>query len=744
MQRKVVDAFVAAKPPSVYPRVCGLPAWQRQPGDRCASYVGAEITHHINGALAECADSEVPMFVTEWLCTVPCVDALDMELNEDISKATATCLGVDKLSVLLAQHEEADNFFDSGVCLIARVFQLFNTQGFAALTPEVGCKMRKFNDGLMRQGPPARLSRAMFEFWVITVKIFVLGAKSTLPDMVTAAIPDDQWPAWHAEASEFIKSATVCNLSPHFEEMWFWGDAAELYGQGNIAEALPIMLDCWQRKARSGGDGPYLPYVLSRVGIDMSNHENQVAHATFLEFPGWDWDIIRADRVLRTMEAASQYEGTFTDPSLMLNDCFATMDMWCPHSSAMLALRGDLSSASRAAEIHLEFVRYVVERLTTWPAEIMAMMPMVKHMLVSYLMAQVASELLDSVLGNTVGAQAVVETIRKISWVDWGRSEEISDQFAVALDQLCVPRGADPASASVGAIYTAEWVEWKTRFDILKLSPLHGVSATDIGATLPTPEQLDGYSVNVPHKVKMTLRQGFSNLNLEAAQLCEKSGWLDRALAHADASLVHHWGDPQTDQRATTRIWAQALRGRVLAAKGEMVAAEKAFELAMALSDKVGTWLLTATTLRDLMCSHTDVAKVQDAARRLEQARARLQGSDEELGLLRLLPSDAAAAIGAAMAAKLAPAPAPAPAPAVVASGRSLFLLVESELFTGKKKVSVAVATLEELTERLQEALGLVGTIGFSLWEIDFEEWVEVTSLKDFETDKARVRVERR
>ena len=684
------------------------------------------------------------MFVTEWLCTVPHIDALDGELSEDISKATAAYLGTDKLTVLLARHEEASNFFEAGVCLMARAFLLFATQGFAALTPEMGHKVRKFTDGLMRQGPPARLSQTMFEWWVISIKLFVVGLKSFLPDVVTAAIPDAEWPAWHAEASEFIKSAAVCNLSPHFEERWFWGDAAALYDTGNIAEALPIMLDCWQRKARSGADGPYLPYVMSRVGIDMQQHENNFAHVTFLEFPGWDWDIIRNDRVLRTMEAAAQYESTFTDPSQALQDIFTTVDMWGPPFSAMQALRGDLSSANRAANICVEFVRYLVERLSTWPPQAL---PFMGAMLLTNLAGMTALGVMDTTLGRTADAQAIVESVRELSWIDWGSLVEVVDKLAVVMDQLCVPRGVDPASASVGAaaVYTSEFIEWSARFAVLKLSPSHGASVTDIGAMLPTPEQLDGFAVNVPHAAKPCLRQGLINLNLEAAKFCEQSGWLDRALSHADAALVHRWGDAQTDQRATTRIWAQALRGRVLAAKGEMAAAEEAFELAISLSDKVGTWLLTATTLRDLMCSHTEVAKVKDAARRLEQARTRLQGSDEELGRLRLLPSDATAAIGAAMSAKPASAPAPAPAPAVVASGRSLFLLVESELFTGKKKVSVVVSTLDELTTRLQEALGLVGqTIGVSLWEPDFDEWVEVTSLKDFETDKARVRVERR
>ena len=72
-----------------------------------------------------------------------------------------------------------------------------------------------------------------------------------------------------------------------------------------------------------------------------------------------------------------------------------------------------------------------------------------------------------------------------------------------------------------------------------------------------------------------------------------------------------------------------------------------------------------------------------------------------------------------------------------------LRLILEFELFSGKKNVRVQVSTLEDLTAKFQEVLGLTGqSITVSLWQADLAEWVDVTPLQDFEMDKAKVRVQ--
>eukprot|EP01048_Picozoa_sp_COSAG05_P004418 COSAG05_NODE_237_length_13170_cov_25.700558_5_plen_1165_part_00 len=78
---------------------------------------------------------------------------------------------------------------------------------------------------------------------------------------------------------------------------------------------------------------------------------------------------------------------------------------------------------------------------------------------------------------------------------------------------------------------------------------------------------------------------------------------------------------------------------------------------------------------------------------------------------------------------------------------RTLSLSVESErLFKGRKKVTASVCTLQELSSCLQRTLGLSsdrgGALGLWLYDAEFGEYAEVTALQNFETDKAKIRVE--
>ena len=66
-----------------------------------------------------------------------------------------------------------------------------------------------------------------------------------------------------------------------------------------------------------------------------------------------------------------------------------------------------------------------------------------------------------------------------------------------------------------------------------------------------------------------------------------------------------------------------------------------------------------------------------------------------------------------------------------------LRLILEFELFSGKKNVRVQVSTLEDLTAKFQEVLGLTGqSITVSLWQADLAEWVDVTSLQLYKTSR--------
>ena len=147
----------------------------------------------------------------------------------------------------------------------------------------------------------------------------------------------------------------------------------------------------------------------------------------------------------------------------------------------------------------------------------------------------------------------------------------------------------------------------------------------------------------------------------------------------------------------------------------------------------------------------------------MQEAVKKLQGTDAELARVGLTSSQistaaekAAAAVPAAAAAAAAYATSHTPAlvsTLVVEGGatgkRTLTLMVESELLSGvsescrvlRKKCVVKVSTVSELHTRLQEVVGVAAPIIASVWDADFQEWSLVTTIDDFETDKAKVKV---
>jgi tetratricopeptide (TPR) repeat protein len=136
-------------------------------------------------------------------------------------------------------------------------------------------------------------------------------------------------------------------------------------------------------------------------------------------------------------------------------------------------------------------------------------------------------------------------------------------------------------------------------------------------------------------------RVGLSNLNHLAAEVCERYGWLEEALLHAERAVSFGACDPATDQRPTTRVMAHALRGRALAALGRLDEAEQAFEASIAVSTKCELWLTAAFAMRDLQAmvlkvraedgTHAAAQLAVEGARRLEATVARLMGSTDEI-----------------------------------------------------------------------------------------------------------------
>jgi hypothetical protein len=282
-----------------------------------------------------------------------------------------------------------------------------------------------------------------------------------------------------------------------------------------------------------------------------------------------------------------------------------------------------------------------------------------------------------------------------------------------------------------------------------------------------------------------------------AARVCEKYGWLDLALEYSSLALLHTPADGATDQRPTTRIWAQTLRGRVLAAQRDTQGAEAAFGEAVALAQRLGgergrpprrpprppppclgppspdttaksnvygatpggvshaVHLLAACALRDLQACVLSQPAVAESRRiegqqRLDKATAllRMDGAGVTLAQLGLLPAQGPAGAAAAQEATAATATAAATPSGPGSSSRQLSLLVEGDLLVsggGQKELVVSVTALSALEQALQASLG-VGQqpLVMSVWDPDFEEWIELRHLSEIEGDQAKLCVAKR
>ena len=128
-------------------------------------------------------------------------------------------------------------------------------------------------------------------------------------------------------------------------------------------------------------------------------------------------------------------------------------------------------------------------------------------------------------------------------------------------------------------------------------------------------------------------RHGVVCLPLLAAQVCEQLEQLDDALQYAAVAL-RFVTDPiaAADMRPTTHVQAYALQGRVMASKGAMEDAERAFTSAISCAHSHGLRLLEMFALRDLKkCVLDDDGRGEDGARRLRSVLKEMKAPAEDL-----------------------------------------------------------------------------------------------------------------
>ena len=243
-----------------------------------------------------------------------------------------------------------------------------------------------------------------------------------------------------------------------------------------------------------------------------------------------------------------------------------------------------------------------------------------------------ASFIWPYILGKGQQMAAVIE---QLVGGTWASIEKFCDAFTddEANNAFFAPRGQAATGTWICGMDT--WC-WCIKFNLAACAGEGAVSRRELAGSLPTPQQLAGYGLKSPQTLggdtdgNPSLMCGLGP-HLLAAVVCEKYDMHDEALAFA-AAVRDLDPDRGGDSRPSSLTLGCCVRGRVMAQRGELRAAAAAFEEAVALSEKVGFWLLAVFALRDLKLCVLDATGHGDhGSRRLGAALRRLTGTADTL-----------------------------------------------------------------------------------------------------------------
>ena len=69
-----------------------------------------------------------------------------------------------------------------------------------------------------------------------------MGMKSFLPQIFDEVFTKEREAKFIEETEKLLTTSSVCRLTPHFEQTWFWDQRAmPAMSAGNLAEGVPLM-----------------------------------------------------------------------------------------------------------------------------------------------------------------------------------------------------------------------------------------------------------------------------------------------------------------------------------------------------------------------------------------------------------------------------------------------------------------------------------------------------------------------
>eukprot|EP01048_Picozoa_sp_COSAG05_P011210 COSAG05_NODE_1042_length_6066_cov_2.922742_2_plen_1109_part_00 len=631
LQQKVVDAFVAHRPASFDPTMCGLRLWSstHQKNNDCQGYVLREIEHHIRGAIDLGCDT-MPPYVAAWMQSYPGYNMYAH--SDDIVVALANVLGVDRLYKMIDEAIHVEHEWLTQMLVQAWMGQLNRQHGKSAFNEMIAGKWAHLwgPAGVgphwvrlaLRSQPPTGVSETAFEHWALGKIRGTFAWVNYLGDSYYTTFSNttrDDINSCTERVVYLLDNTAVGRASGHASApMKLILEVQRLRDAGDFAALDPLLLPPWHEQLEALLDNDEVDHkkilAILRGPADVGASEG--GPFVYLRLKEWRWDLF--DRV--NFVAALESYDVEADFAARFSELWDLRPFY--NYPLFAALRGDIGQFLRAFSIQLHITNRLIEVYNN---------PHTADELKKDLELWVQLSIRDHSRNlHMMGRKAEAVGLFVKSNLTWSTADAFFDEMSLRSRFV---RGRGQPTTSMTNL-TAEALAWQIKLQFVLCTSCKDVAPEDVLEALPSPDVLESYVVNVsPVKGRqMGLRNGVFNLLLLAAEVCEMLERPAEALTYLAKALRVDESDPTTDMRPTTHAQGHALRGRMLAAQGKKAEAEAAFEEAVEVSHRTGLRLLEMFALRDLKKHILDAdGRGEQGIQRLKVLLAAMKGPAAEL-----------------------------------------------------------------------------------------------------------------
>jgi tetratricopeptide (TPR) repeat protein len=585
--------------------------WQAQAIDVCSMYVKQNIEHHIRSAL-DVTEEHLPPCIEEWICHWPHQTSfLDTPLDfpDEIVAVARRILGLDRLAkVRDAALEKGDDWLvlmghEAWLSELGREVGPKVIWEDGKYSAEIGKIMPVARRIIFEQRYPQRVDAAVIEHvslhYCLAFDWISRGMGEDGVLKLVDGLTKEDLASFQERLIFLLENTHAGRVNPNnAEKLKREREISRLQKAGSWAKLDPMLLENWKRENAEA----------TNLVKFVSGHRAQLP--AWFRLPEWDWQIWDSCDVLGLWCSYDPATDAFTDGHIL-------PQIW--PGIFISALRGDIAAANTGLDFTLEQCR-------TWMSALSGPHSITLQM---RLIGRAARHLPLALMA--LGRHHDVSSLLTELDITWSTADGIADTY-------CSQQGGFRKRGITGIVdgmgSCVEEVSWMFKLNYVMATTWREVPPDDVIATLPSPDQMESYIINIspdPGGV-YHYRQFFNNLLLLAAEVCEKLQRPEDSLLYLAKVLRTDHDDPSTDQRPTTSARGKALQGRMLATQGKKDEAEAAFEEAIEVSQRTGLRLLEMFAVRDLKKHILDAdGRGEEGSKRLKAVLKDMKGPPAEL-----------------------------------------------------------------------------------------------------------------